>query len=75
MSSNLILLYRTIKFTCEENNMIDFAKLLIKQLDDYDQLLDIIDDTHIDEGVIIYLKEYFENNIYILFAFFHSFNS
>ena len=53
MSSNLILLYRTIKFTCEENNMIDFAKLLIKQLDDYDQLLDIIDDTHIDEGVII----------------------
>ena len=38
--------------------MIDFAKLLIKQLDDYDQLLDIIDDTHIDEGVIIYLKEY-----------------
>lgn len=30
--------------------MIDFAKLLIKQLDDYDQLLDIIDDTHIDEG-------------------------
>lgn len=30
--------------------MIDFGKLQLKSLDDYDQLLEVIDDTHIDRG-------------------------
>ena len=38
--------------------MINFAKLIIHSDDDYDQLLDIIDDTHIDKNVVNILKEY-----------------
>lgn len=38
--------------------MIDFAKLQIKNIDDYDQLLDIIDETHIDQAVVANLKSY-----------------
>ena len=38
--------------------MIDFGKVQIKSLNDYDQLLEIIDDTHIDAGVVSILKEY-----------------
>lgn len=38
--------------------MIDFAKVEIKDKDDYDQLLDIIDDTHINKKVVESIKEY-----------------
>ena len=38
--------------------MINFAKLIIHSDDDYNQLLDIIDDTHIDKNVVNILKEY-----------------
>lgn len=38
--------------------MIDFAKVEIKDKDDYDQLLDIIDDTHINKEVVESIKEY-----------------
>lgn len=38
--------------------MIDFAKIQIRQRDDYNQLLDIIDETHIDEEVVECLKKY-----------------
>lgn len=38
--------------------MIDFAKFEIKKADDYDQLLDYIDDTHIDQNVVSILKKY-----------------
>lgn len=37
--------------------MIDFAKIQIREIDDYDQLLEIIDETHINEEVICCLKE------------------
>ena len=32
--------------------MIDFAKVRITSKEDYEQLLDIIDETHIDEEVV-----------------------
>lgn len=38
--------------------MIDFGKIEIKELDDYDQLLDYIDETHIDSSVVSILKKY-----------------
>lgn len=38
--------------------MIDFGKIQINSLDDYDELLDIVDDTHIDVEVIADLKKY-----------------
>ena len=38
--------------------MIDFAKIQIRKKDDYNQLLDIIDETHIDEEVVECLKKY-----------------
>lgn len=37
--------------------MIDFAKVRITSKEDYEQLLDIIDETHIDEEVVWSLKE------------------
>lgn len=37
--------------------MIDFAKVRITSKEDYEHLLDIIDETHIDEEVVWSLKE------------------
>ncbi|MCM1047751.1 MAG: hypothetical protein NC433_04925 [Clostridiales bacterium] len=38
--------------------MIDFGKIEINTIDDYDQLLDYIDETHIDLSVVSILKKY-----------------
>ena len=38
--------------------MIDFGKIRINDEDDYEQLFDYIDDTHIDKNVVRLLKKY-----------------
>lgn len=41
----------------ERTIIIDFAKVRITSKEDYEQLLDIIDETHIEEEVVWSLKE------------------
>lgn len=43
--------------------MIDFGKIEINKVDDYDQLLDYVDETHIDLSVISILKNYIGTRI------------